>query len=252
MSPGKKIAVAAGVVVLIAAVVVVNLKFERKKKITVQTEKIETRRLKSVVTASGKIKPKKQVNISASTIGKVTKLAVAEGDLVTQGQFLLQIDPAPLAAQVSALEASIAAAKAGLAQARASLEQAKLELGRLSELKKSDLATGQDIDRASTSVQVEAARSQAGEREIERLEANLRSAHHMLSQVTFDAPLAGLITAAPVPQYRIEKNRQAVAWAARDFAAALQRQREKARQPGAMSVRAIQTYGCPLLCSDAP
>ncbi len=194
MSPGKKIAVAAGVVVLIAAVVVVNLKFERKKKITVQTEKIETRRLKSVVTASGKIKPKKQVNISASTIGKVTKLAVAEGDLVTQGQFLLQIDPAPLAAQVSALEASIAAAKAGLAQARASLEQAKLELGRLSELKKSDLATDQDIDRARTSVQVETARSLAGEREIERLKANLRSAHHMLSQVTFDAPLAGLIT----------------------------------------------------------
>ena len=194
MSRGKKIAVAAAVVVLIAAVVVVNLKFERKKKVTVQTEKIEYRRLKSVVTASGKIKPKKQVNISASTIGKVTKLAVAEGDLVTQGQFLLQIDPAPLAAEVSALEASIAAARAGLAQARAGLEQAQLELRRLSELKKSDLATDQDIDRARTSVQVETARNQAGEREIERLEANLRSAHHMLSQVTFDAPLAGLIT----------------------------------------------------------
>jgi HlyD family secretion protein len=160
----------------------------------VQTEKIEYRRLKSVVTASGKIKPKKQVNISASTIGKVTKLAVAEGDMVTQGQFLLQIDPAPLAAEVSALKASIAAAKAGLAQARAGLEQAQLELRRLSELKKSDLATDQDIDRARTSVQVETARNQAGEREIERLEANLRSAHHMLSQVTFDAPLAGLIT----------------------------------------------------------
>jgi len=194
MSRGKKIAVAAAVAVLIAAVVVVNLKFERKKKVTVQTEKIEHRRLKSVVTASGKIKPKKQVNISASTIGKVTKLAVAEGDLVAEGQFLLQIDPAPLAEEVSALKASIAMANAGLAQSRASLEQARLELRRLTELKKSDLATDQDIDRARTSVQVETARSQAGEREIERLEANLRSAHHMLSQVTFSAPLAGLIT----------------------------------------------------------
>ena len=194
MSRGKKIAVAAAVVVLIAAVVVVNLKFDRKKKVTVQTEKIEYRRLKAVVTASGKIKPKKQVNISASTIGKVTKLAVAEGDIVAEGQFLLQIDPAPLAAEVSALQASIAAARASLAQSKAGLEQAQLELRRLSELKKSDLATDQDIDRARTSVQVETARSQAGEREIERLEANLRSAYHMLSQVTFNAPLAGLIT----------------------------------------------------------
>jgi HlyD family secretion protein len=194
MSRGKKILIAAVGVLVIAALVVVNLKYERKKKVTVQTEKIGYRRLKSVVSASGKIKPKKQVNISASTIGKVTKLAVAEGDIVAEGQFLLQIDPAPLAAEVSALQASIAAAKASLAQSKAGLEQAQLELRRLSELKKSDLATDQDIDRARTSVQVETARSQAGEREIERLEANLRSAYHMLSQVTFNAPLAGLIT----------------------------------------------------------
>jgi HlyD family secretion protein len=194
MSRGRKVAFAAIGVLVIGSLVAVNLKYERKKKITVQTEKIDYRRLKSVVSASGKIKPKKQVNISASTIGKVTRLAVAEGDLVKEGQFLLQIDPAPLAAEVSALQASIAAAKATLAQSQASLEQARLELRRLSELKKSDLATDQDIDRARTTVQVETARSQASEREIERLEANLKSAHHMLSQVTFNAPLAGLIT----------------------------------------------------------
>jgi len=194
MSRGKKIAIAAAGVLVIAALIVVNLKYERKKKVTVQTEKIAYHRLKSVVSASGKIKPKKQVNISASTIGKVTRLAVAEGDMVAEGQFLLQIDPAPLAAEVSALQASIAAAKASLAQSKAGLEQAQLELSRLGELKKSDLATDQDLDRARTSVQVETARNQAGEREIERLEAVLKSAHHMLSQVTFNAPLAGLIT----------------------------------------------------------
>jgi len=45
---------------------------------------------------------------------------------------------------------------------------------------------------------------------------------------------AGLITAAPVPQYRIDKNREAVAHAARDFAAALQRGSRKS--PGMMDV----------------
>src|SRR5262245_39339343 len=157
MSRGKKIAIAALGVAVVGALVFVNLKFDRKKKVTVQTEKIATRRIKSVVTASGKIKPKKQVNISASTIGKVTKLSVAEGDLVAAGQFLLQIDPAPLAEQVQALRASIASAQAAQAQSKASLEQAKVDLTRLTELKKSDLATQQDIDRARTSVQVETA-----------------------------------------------------------------------------------------------
>ncbi|PYQ11391.1 MAG: hypothetical protein DMH00_08445 [Acidobacteria bacterium] len=194
MSRGKKIAIAGTVVLAIAALVAVNLKFERRKRVTVQTEKIAMRRLKSVVTASGKIKPKKQVNISASTIGKVTKLAVAEGDLVTQGQFLLEIDPAPLAEQVSALKSSIASARAALTQSHASKEQSKVELNRLIVLKKDDLATDQDIDRARTNVEVETAREEAAQKEIDRLQANLRGASHQLSQVTFRAPLAGLIT----------------------------------------------------------
>jgi HlyD family secretion protein len=194
MSRGKKIAIAVLGVAVVGALVVVNLKFDRKKKVTVQTEKIAQHRLKAVVTASGKIKPKKQVNISASTIGKVTKLGVAEGDLVTQGQFLLQIDPAPLAEQVSALRATIASAKATLAQSRASLEQARVDLNRLAELKKHNLSTDQDVDRARTAVQVESAREEAARKDIDRLDANLRSASHQLSQVTFNAPLAGLIT----------------------------------------------------------
>lgn len=194
MSRGKKIAIAVLGVIVVGALVAVNLEFDRKKKTTVQTEKIAQHRLKAVVTASGKIKPKKQVNISASTIGKVTKLGVAEGDLVTQGQFLLQIDPAPLAEQVSALKASIASARATLAQSRANLEQARLDLNRLSELKKHNLSTDQDVDRAGTLVQVESAREEAARKDIDRLDANLRSASHQLSQVTFNAPLAGLIT----------------------------------------------------------
>ena len=48
---------------------------------------------KAVVSASGKIQAKRSVNISADTMGRVTDLAVEEGDIVKQGQFLLQIDP---------------------------------------------------------------------------------------------------------------------------------------------------------------
>jgi HlyD family secretion protein len=194
MSGKMKVVIAAAGVLVVAGLVVVNLKYERKKKVTVQTEKIAVRKLKSVVTASGKIKPKKQVNISASTIGKVTRLAVKEGEMVSEGQFLLEIDPAPFAAEVSALKASIASANAALAQSRAALEQSRLELKRLNELKKHDLATDQDLDRAKTNVQVEEARQEAAQKEIDRLDANLHSATHMLSQVTFRAPLAGLIT----------------------------------------------------------
>ena len=59
------------------------------------------------MSASGKIQPKRDVNISADTMGRVTDLAVNEGDRVTKGQFLLQIDPRNLRTAVQRTEASV-------------------------------------------------------------------------------------------------------------------------------------------------
>ena len=56
-------------------------------------KRIQKRDLEAIVSASGKIDPKKTVNISAQSMGRVTRLAVNEGDRVKAGQFLLQIDP---------------------------------------------------------------------------------------------------------------------------------------------------------------
>ena len=54
---------------------------------------IQKRDLQAIVSASGKIQPQRLVNISADTMGRVTDLAVEEGQSVQKGQFLLQIDP---------------------------------------------------------------------------------------------------------------------------------------------------------------
>ena len=85
---------------------------------TVTTETIKTRDLEAIVSASGKIQPKRLVNISADTPGRVVNLAVNEGDRVTKGQFLLQIDPKSLRTRVDSGAASLQAA-AGVARADA-------------------------------------------------------------------------------------------------------------------------------------
>ena len=93
MSGKKKIFIGAGIVVLLGAVAYANVKFKRTDGIEVTTEGVQKRHLEAIVSASGKIQPKRDVNISADTMGRVTDLAVEEGDRVTKGQFLLQIDP---------------------------------------------------------------------------------------------------------------------------------------------------------------
>ena len=57
----------------------------------VTAEALRVRDLEAIVSASCKIQPKRQVNVSANTMGRVTRLAVAEGQRVRAGQFLLEL-----------------------------------------------------------------------------------------------------------------------------------------------------------------
>ena len=86
------------------------------------TDVIRTRDLEAVVSASGKIQPKRLVNISADTPGRVVDLAVNEGDRVKTGQFLLQIDPRSLRTRVDSGTASLQAAQMSLDQMRQAIE----------------------------------------------------------------------------------------------------------------------------------
>ena len=90
---------------LLGAVAFANFKFKSTEGVTVNTEKVQKRNLQAIVSASGKIQAKRTVNISADTSGRVTELAVNEGDRVKKGQFLLQIDPRNLRTRVQSGEA---------------------------------------------------------------------------------------------------------------------------------------------------
>src|SRR3982074_1616110 len=92
----KNVLIALVVVIIGAAVVAANTYFRKDKGPVVTPDVIKTRDLEAVVSASGKIQPKRLVNISAETAGRVVELAVNEGDPIKKGQFLLQNDPQPL------------------------------------------------------------------------------------------------------------------------------------------------------------
>jgi HlyD family secretion protein len=176
--------------------------------VTVTTEAIQKRDLEAIVSASGKIDPKKTVNISAQTMGRVTQLAVREGDRVKAGQFLLQIDPVNAEASVRRDEASVQGAITGLEQskaslqaARANLENARQALKRQTELTAAGLTTRESLERAQTDVEVRESDLKAREQEIKTREtqlnqqrAGLASSRHALAQVRFEAPFDGIVT----------------------------------------------------------
>jgi HlyD family secretion protein len=174
----------------------------------VVAETIRRRDLEALVSASGKIQPKRQVNISATTMGRVTRLAVQEGERVKAGQFLLEIDPRSLEGQLQRGEASVAAARSALQQSRTAVEQTRVTLDlsrqtlkRQEELWKEGLTSREALERAQNEVAVREAELKAREQEIrtreeqvKQEEASLSTTRYNLSQVIISAPMAGIIT----------------------------------------------------------
>src|SRR5215475_10628034 len=124
----RSVLTAIAIVLVAAAVVGANLWFKREKGLTVNTEVVKVRDLEAIASASGKIQPKRLVQISAETPGRVVNLAVNEGDRIKKGQFLLQIDPKSLSTRVASGNASLAAAEQSLDQMRQAIETAKVQL----------------------------------------------------------------------------------------------------------------------------
>jgi HlyD family secretion protein len=182
--------------------------FHREPVLTVTTEVIRERDLDAIVSASGKIQPKRLVNVSADTPGRVVDLAVNEGDLVRKGQFLLQIDPRSLRTRVDSGAASLGAAEASLEQtrqavqtARVQLDQAQRNLARQQELWQEQLTTREALERAENDVR--AAQSALQEREklvtaqaarLGQERAGLESARYDLSKVRIESPIDGIVT----------------------------------------------------------
>src|SRR5580765_2282064 len=157
----KNIFIILAVVIVGAGVAAANLYYRRDKGLTVTTDVIKTRDLEAVVSASGKIQPKRLVNISADTPGRVVDLAVNEGDRIKKGQFLLQIDPKSLRTRVDSGTASLQAAEGSLDQmrqsvetARAQLDQAQKNLARQKDLWNQQLTTRESLEKADNDVVV--------------------------------------------------------------------------------------------------
>jgi HlyD family secretion protein len=210
----KNVLIAVAVVLVGAAVVAANFYFKRDKGITVTTDVIKTRDLEAIVSASGKIQPKRLVNISAETPGRVVDLAVNEGDRITKGQFLLQIDPKSLRSRVEGNAASLESAEGSLSQmrqmvetARVTVEQNQQNLTRQRNLWAQQLTTREALEKAENDLRTAQSALQEREKQvtsqssrISQERATLDSARYDLTKVRMESPIDGIVTRRNIQQ----------------------------------------------------
>jgi HlyD family secretion protein len=226
MSTWKKIAIGAGVAILLLAIAGFGLYQSRKNVVTVQTGKAQRQDLASLVSASGEIKPKTYVNIGANAFGKIIRLYVKEGDRVKKGQLLAQLENVQSAADVNATQASLEAAqtdaiaaeaalntsRADLNRAKSDAERAQLDWNRAQGLYQQALIAKSEYDsqkaawqtaqaglaQAQARVAQATAQEDSATRRITQNRANLTHAADVLKKTTYAAPFDGMITNLPV------------------------------------------------------
>jgi HlyD family secretion protein len=226
MSTWKKIAIGAGGIVLLAAIVGFTVYQSHKNVVVVQSGKVQRQDLTSVVTASGEVRPKTYVNIGANAYGKISRLYVKEGDKVKQGQMLAQLENVQPGADVTAMQASLAAARTDADAAEAGLNTSVADLNRAkSDAERSDLdwtraqglykdaliakseydnqkATHQaaiaGLAQAQARVAQAKAQKESADRHVGQAAANLTHADDVLKKTTYQAPFDGVITGLPV------------------------------------------------------
>jgi membrane fusion protein, multidrug efflux system len=127
----------------------------------------------------GTVQPYRTVTVRSQVDGQVIKVEFRQGQMVNEGDLLVQIDPRPF-------QAALEMAQAKKAQDEANLKNAQLDLERYSQLAKQDYASRQQLDTQQAKVDTLTA-------QIKGDQASIDNAQTQLSYTTIRSPLTGKV-----------------------------------------------------------
>jgi len=192
----KKKILIISILVLIIALIVVTINMNRggDEAIAVETAKVKRQKVVQTVTATGRIQPKTQVNISADVSAKIIRLPVKEGDWVEKGTFLLELDNERYLASVESAEANLRAIQGDAKLVHENMVKTEKDLIRTKELFEKDLESQATLDAIKATAEVEKARYESALDRVAQARATLKQTRDDLSKTKIYAPMSGTIS----------------------------------------------------------
>ena len=172
------------------------------KAVDVKIEAVERRDLTASVTASGQVRPQTKVDVASDISGKIMRLAVKEGQMVTKGQFLLEIDPQQAQAAVDRSQAALESSRGQPGPGAGQRDAVAASYTRSLDIKKNNpsLVSDEQLDQLRTAAEVAKAVSDASLHAVGQAQAQLRDAQQALGKTMIYAPMSGRVTRLVVEQ----------------------------------------------------
>ena len=190
----KPLWIGAAVVVVGAVIGGLAMRGGGDEALEVQTARADRQKIVQKVSATGKIQPTLQVKISADVSAKITRLAVAEGQWVEKGTFLVELDRERYLASVESAEANVRSARANAKLVQENMDRSEKEYKRFRELVSQNMESEAAFEDKESAYRVEVARHESALNQVEQAAATLKQALDDLSKTTIYAPMSGTIS----------------------------------------------------------
>ncbi|MEB7884771.1 efflux RND transporter periplasmic adaptor subunit [Serratia fonticola] len=158
---------------------------------TYDTEEITRGDIEKTVLATGILKPALQVSVGAQVNGQLQKLYVKQGDRVTRGQLLAEIDPTLQQNALRKSEAALQSAEAQKQVTQATLKQYQQELKRQLKLDRDGSGVKSDLEKAQAQFQTQVAQLKVNDAQIVQAQMELETAKANLGFTRIVAPIDG-------------------------------------------------------------
>jgi len=167
---------------------------------TVQAESLTLHKIEASILASGQLKHEQEVKLTAEVIGKVTKLFVQEGDKVTKGQLVLQIDDESYLASVQQQDAVVSQQKVAIERQELVVANLKHQWLRKKSLYNKKLLDKDGFESISHAYEVAEVDLRSAHEILKQVEARLEQSKDQLSKTKVMSPINGHITSLDIKE----------------------------------------------------
>jgi len=185
---------------LLVALVFAGLHFynDEPNSPTLLTEQVQRGDIENYIAATGTLEPKQYVEVGAQVSGQLKKIHVEEGEIVTAGQLLMEIDATVFETKVQNAEASLEGNRAQLQQLQAELELASLRAKRNKNLRDKNAVSDDTLAESVANEKILRAKIRAMEAQIKADSASLAGDKATLGYAKIYAPIGGTVVSISV------------------------------------------------------
>jgi HlyD family secretion protein len=194
----KKLAIILGIVLLVIAIPLLQARLGGGVVVAVQVEKLVPRSIQSSVLASGRLVHEEEVKLTTEEIGRVTAIYVDEGQQVTRGQLVLQIDDQRLRAAVEQNQAAARVQEIAIQRQQLQAANLRTQWERMQGLHERKLIDDDSFVTATNNLEIAEVDLRSSRESLSQVRAQLEQAQDRLSKTSVYSPIDGTVTSLDI------------------------------------------------------